>query len=88
MPEISAYVNVDVEVDIDEFLSSCTEREIQKLIDYLIEDGYIKNNKNNNPKLKNLIELEWEQTIYNLLEKRLSISNEDEETIKKISKKY
>ena len=85
MPEISAYVNVDVEVDIDEFLSSCTEREIQKLIDYLIEDGYI---KNNNPKLKNLIELEWEQTIYNLLEKRLSISNEDEETIKKISKKY
>ena len=42
MPNITAY-NVDVEVDInvDDFLSECSSREIKELINVLIEDGHL-----------------------------------------------
>ena len=85
MPEFESYVDVDV----DEFLSACSPREIEKLIEYLIEDGHLDSKglpKKNEP--KSLMEEEWDEITDNLREKRLNISNEDEETIRKISKKY
>ena len=86
MPEFETYVDVSV----DEFLSNCSPREIEKLIDSLIEDGYLNSNavKNQEPNSLNIIEMEWEVTLDNLRQKRLTISNEDEEIIKLISKKY
>lgn len=86
MPEFETYVDVSV----DEFLSNCSPREIEKLIDSLIEDGYLNSNavKNQEPTSLNIIEMEWEVTLDNLRQKRLTISNEDEEIIKLISKKY
>ena len=40
-----AYVSVDVEVDVDagEYLSSCSPKEIKELIKYLKEDGHLAN---------------------------------------------
>lgn len=86
MPEFETYVDVSV----DEFLSACSSREIEKLIDCLIEDGYLTSNavKNQEPTLLNIIEMEWEVVLDNLKQKRLMVSNEDEEIIKLISKKY
>ena len=85
MPEFESYVDVDV----DEFLSACSPREIEKLIEYLIEDGYIDSKaRPNKNEPKSLLEEEWDEITDNLREKRLNISNEDEETIRKISKKY
>ena len=86
MPEFETYVDVSV----DEFLSNCSPREIEKLIDSLIEDGYLNSNavKNQEPNSLNIIEMEWEVTLDNLRQKLLTISNEDEEIIKLISKKY
>lgn len=79
----------DIDIDVDEFYYSCSRKEKTELIELLIDDGFL-NSKGTikNHQEKNLIELEWENTIINLLEKRLNISNEDEELIKKISKKY
>jgi hypothetical protein len=37
MPEFETYVDVDV----DEFISACSKREIKELIEILIEDGHI-----------------------------------------------
>ena len=75
---------------MDEFLSNCSPREIEKLIDSLIEDGYLNSNavKNQEPNSLNIIEMEWEVVLDNLKQKRLIVSNEDEEIIKLISKKY
>jgi hypothetical protein len=84
MPEFESYVDVDVE----DFLSACSKKEIGYLIEYLVEDGYISHNAILNKGGKNLIEEEWESTVINLIEKRLMISNEDEEMIRSISKKY
>ena len=86
MPEFETYVDVSV----DEFLSACGSREIEKLIEALIEDGYLdqKSVKNQEHNPKSLMEEEWDMVIENLKEKRLNLSNEDEEIVKLISKKY
>lgn len=34
----------DFKIDVDEFLSACSSREKEELIDALIEDGYLKEN--------------------------------------------
>ena len=44
MPTVYTYVESDVDVDIEvnEFVSSCSPREIRELVQALIEDGHIK----------------------------------------------
>lgn len=84
MPEFESYVDVDV----DEFLSACSKKEIENLIEYLIEDGYLNSRGIINKHDKSLIEEEWDEIIDNLKDKRLSISVEDEELIRQLSKKY
>ena len=44
MPTVYTYVEADVDVDIEvnEFVSSCSPREIRELVQALIEDGHIK----------------------------------------------
>jgi hypothetical protein len=34
----------DIDIDVDEFLSACSSREKEELIDALIEDRYLKEN--------------------------------------------
>jgi hypothetical protein len=42
MPNITAYnVDVEVDIDVDDFLSECSSREIKELISALIEDGHL-----------------------------------------------
>ena len=42
MPSFTAYnVDVDLDIDVDDFLSECSSREIKELINALIEDGHL-----------------------------------------------
>jgi hypothetical protein len=42
MPNFTAYnVDVDLDIDVDDFLSECSKREIKEIIDALIEDGHL-----------------------------------------------
>ena len=42
MPYITAYnVDVDLDIDVDDFLSECSSKEIKELINALIEDGHL-----------------------------------------------
>lgn len=42
MPNFTAYnVDVDLDIDVDDFLSECSKREIKELINALIEDGHL-----------------------------------------------
>lgn len=84
MPEFESYVDVDV----DEFLSACSKKEIENLIEYLIEDGYLSSRGIISKTGKSLLEEEWDEIIDNLKDKRLLISVEDEELIRQLSKKY
>ena len=88
MPEFETYVDVDV----DEFWSSCSTREKERLIDNLVDDGWVVRTvpKGSNPddQLPSIPELEWQETLNFLSLNRNLISVEDEELIKKIASKY
>jgi|688.fasta_scaffold05049_35 hypothetical protein len=88
MPEFETYVDVDV----DDFLSECSLREKEELIDALVEDGWV---VRVSPKgvipeerLPSIPELEWQEMCNKLSSIRHIISTEDEETIKQILKKF
>ena len=41
MVTIYTTVDVDVDIEIDEFVDSCSERELQMLVRYLQKEGYL-----------------------------------------------
>ncbi len=88
MPEFETYVDVDV----DEFWTSCSTREKESLIDMLEEDGWVirTSPKGTNPSdsLPSLLDIEWQQMVNKLSGLRQQITIEEEETIKKILEKY
>lgn len=88
MPEFETYVDVDV----DDFLSECSPREKEELIDALVEDGWVVRvaPKGVIPeeRLPSIPEIEWQEMCNKLSTIRHMISLEDEETIKQILKKF
>jgi ribosomal protein S8 len=82
MPEF--YVE-DIDIDPDEFVSSCSSEEVQELIDILVEDGYI-NKKDVISTEKSILDEEWDEVIGKLEGRgRLHLTNEEEEIIRKIA---
>ena len=87
MPYFETYAEVQVEVD--EFLSSCNEREIREVIDKLKEDGHLSNINVPIPENEQLIsDKNWNQSCQKLSEIRLQMTMEDIEIIENILKKY
>jgi hypothetical protein len=84
MPEF--YVE-DLDIDPSDFVSACSKREIEELIDALTEDGYIVKPINSVPlEDKNLLDEEWDGVIGKLAGRgRLRLTNEEEEIIRKIA---
>ena len=86
MPEFESYVDVDV----DEFVSSCSSREIKDLIDCLIEDGHLqKNELVKDPEQKiGVLEEEFLTKLHTLSSKYYSMTEEELETINDLYNKY
>ena len=80
--------DINIDLSIDDIYSSMSSREINELIEMLKQDGYINNNYINEEGTSNNMEKEWEEICFNLLDKRLLMSNRDEEIIRSISNKY
>lgn len=78
----------DFDIDPSEFVSSCSKREIEELIECLIDDGHINKNCYSQNKNKNINDLVWEESMDKLINIRLLLSKEDEETILKIANKH
>lgn len=95
MPEFSQYVEVETEIDVsvNDFLSSCSKRELKELVDALLEDGHLlikmdgTLNYAHNDNMS-LIEQEWYQMCDELKSIKLMMTNKDEEQIKSIVNKY
>lgn len=88
MPEFETYVDVEV----DEFWSTCSNREKEELIDILVTDGWV---LRTSPKgvmpeerLPSIPEIEWQELTNKLSQIRLMISAEDEQTIRTILSKF
>ena len=75
----------DIDIDPDDFISACSSEEIQELIDALVEDGYVKKHEVESND-KNILDHEWDEVIGKIAGTgRLRLTNEEEETIRKIA---
>lgn len=81
------YFDQVIEIEVDEILSSCNSSEKKELLKCLVEDGWI-DEKFLNKKTSYLPEEEWNTICEIVKESRLRMSTEDEETIRRIAKKY
>lgn len=84
--DIDTYLDVDVEIDLQEFYSELSKNEICELISLLVEDQYILGG----PHIKqhnNHMDDKWRDSVTKLFSNRWRLSNEDIETIEKITDK-
>ena len=86
MPDFSA------EIDIEpwEYVSECSRREIEDLIETLIEDGHLDrfNGKTvPNKQGGSVMDLEWDELITKIRMSKHLLSNEDENKIIEIGKR-
>ena len=85
MPEFSTYVDVDVY----EFISECSKREIKELIEVLIEGGHISSSAvEDTEKTIGVLEGDFIEKMDLLKEKYYRLSQEDEKTLEKLFEKY
>lgn len=84
----SEWVDVDVIIDVDEFLANCSKSEIESIIDYLIDEKIINESSLVSSNSRSIIEDQWIENIQKLQSLYLTISKEDEDIIKSIINKY
>lgn len=81
MAQMNFYTDVEVNVDYDDFLEACSEKEIEKIAKWLEKNDYLLNSKKVSSNTQDEI---WDRSISKLIGNRWKLSKEDEETIKKI----
>ena len=80
----SFYVD-DVDIDVDDFLSACSDSERKELIEALVEDGYIKRESLLNPDKQGAVN-EFDNACAHMIGNSWRLSKEDEDKIIEISK--
>lgn len=83
MPYI--YTEVEVDIDVEDFLDSCSRREKEELVKKLKEGDLWEDTVSENA---SIMELEWNETLTKLSNARLQLTNEEEEIIKKIANRF
>jgi len=86
-----AYLTVDVELDVDagDYLSSCNPKEIKELIKYLKEDGHLANIIDIFPgQHLSFFDEEWFKMLDKMSKIRQQMDSTDIQTIKDILNKY
>jgi hypothetical protein len=83
------YFNVDdLDISPSDFVDSCSRREINELIEILIEDGYLTDNDVNSEIKKNnksYLDKIYDECLFKLSISKHRLTNEEEEIIKKIA---
>jgi hypothetical protein len=83
MPNFDA----NVDIDVDDFISNCSEREIKELITTLKDNGHLSNYFPTNEKMS-FLEESFVKKMSELSSQYTRISLEDEEVLEKLFKKY
>jgi hypothetical protein len=95
--KVSGWQQVDVDIDVDEFLEECSSWDIDCVIDWLKDEKHINDTDIELEEIiedkitdgdLSILESEWYEYVFKLSKLRLMISNEDEEIIKNIINKY
>jgi hypothetical protein len=87
--------NLDLDIEVYEFVRACSKRDIKELIEELIEDGHLpkdiydaKGEVKKELNRKTSSEIDFEDKLERLKIKYYSLTKEDEEILEKIFKKY
>jgi hypothetical protein len=72
----------DLDIDVDEFLDACNNREIDQVIEWLREEEYISNYG------KTETESIFKAAVIKIQNPRISLSREEEEFILNIAKRF
>jgi len=83
MPNFDA----NVDIDVDDYIRTCSEREIKELIGVLKGDGHLPNYFPTNEKMS-FLEESFVKKMSELSSQYTRISLEDEEVLEKLFKKY
>jgi len=79
-----AYVEVDV--DVEDFLDQCYDSEIERIIEILTKDGYLKSTQLKEPEYTE--DSEWHTQLTKLRDRgRMQLTNEEESLILNIANK-
>jgi hypothetical protein len=80
------YEETEFDIGPCDFLDDCSSGEIEEIIEYLEENGYLKNHSSiAKSKEMGILEDEFQQKIQKISESRHILTLEEEEVIKKIS---
>lgn len=84
-----SYTPEDIDIDVDEFVDSCSRREVEELIRYLEKENYIKaESRLNVERQMSVGETFYVEAIEKLLDKYHMLTKEEEEIIIKLSKRF
>ena len=78
------------DVETEEFIDSCSDREIQELILYLVEEGRLPKTLTGHSQSQNLSvnEVLWYETIEKIRSNRLTLTDEEIDIIENIAKRF
>jgi hypothetical protein len=90
MPTFYQDVEAEVDIDVEEFVDSCSGREIEKLIRYLVEDGSLPKTLTTYTQTQNLSlnDTLWYETIEKIRSNRLTLTDEEIDIIENIAKRF
>ena len=80
-------VDVDIEVDVEEFYNDCSDKEKEELAKYLIEDDFIPGQTEQVGK-DNLMDVTYKEALNKLYSKRVYLTLEEEQFIINLANKY
>jgi hypothetical protein len=84
MPTFSE--ETDFDISVDDFLEECTKHELEEVIDYLEEMGYLKKyGRTPEGNSLGILEEEFQERIQKISESRHRLTSEEDEAIKTIS---
>ena len=83
-----AYLNVDVDVSIDEIYWELSDREKQELIDKLKQDGFLTKRDTEYEEGKSVLQQLFEVDVEKIRNAYFTMSKEDIDIINQIAKKY
>jgi hypothetical protein len=82
-------VETDIDIDIEEFVDACNKREIDELIDYLVECEYLPPTMLSEViSSKTFSEKDFEEKLSKITNNRFLLSDEELELIEKIANRF
>jgi hypothetical protein len=77
----------DLDIDVDDFLSSCSTKEIKEIIDLLQEDGQLDYGFNITGR-ESINERMFLESLFKIKDNWMNLSKEEEDIILNISKRF